>query len=70
LGIVQEPLENLSKNAQRVHAYLMENPNRSTDLAGIAEQVGLTQGETADALRGLEAADRAAESLGGWSVLL
>jgi DNA-binding MarR family transcriptional regulator len=68
--VVQEPLENLSQNAQRVHAYLLEDPERTSELEEIAERVGLTQGETADALRGLEAATRAAESFGGWAVVL
>jgi hypothetical protein len=66
---MQEPLDNLSENAQRVHEYLDEDPERTERLEAIAHAVGLTTGRTADALRELEAGQRAAESFGGWSVL-
>jgi hypothetical protein len=67
---IQEPLENLSQNAQRVHACLATDPNRTMSLEEIADETGLRLGETADALRGLEAATRAAESFGGWGVVV
>jgi hypothetical protein len=67
---MQEPLENLSQNAQRVHACLAADPNRTMSLEKIADETGLKPGETADALRGLEAATHAVESFGGWGVLL
>jgi hypothetical protein len=66
---MQEPLDNLSGNARRVHTYLMGMGDRSETLEVIAESVGLTPGETADALRELQAANRADETFGGWSVL-
>jgi hypothetical protein len=66
---VQEPLENASENARRVHAYLDEDPDRTESVEAIAEGVGLSSGLTADALRELEAAKRAVETFGGWSVL-
>lgn len=69
-GYIQEPLENLSQTAQQVHACLVQDPNRTMSLEEISEETGLTPGETADALRGLEAATRAAESFGGWSVVI
>lgn len=67
---MQEPLENLSQNSQRVHACLAADPNRTMTLEEIAGETGLKPGETADALRGLEAATHAAESFGGWGVIL
>jgi predicted Rossmann fold nucleotide-binding protein DprA/Smf involved in DNA uptake len=66
---MQEPLDNLSDNAQRVHAYLDEDPDRTEKLEVIARAVGLTPGRTAEALRELEAGQRAVEAYGGWSVL-
>jgi DNA-binding MarR family transcriptional regulator len=66
---VQEPLENLSENARRVHAYLAQDPNRTEKLEDIARSIRLTPGQTADALRELQAAERADETFGGWSVL-
>jgi predicted Rossmann fold nucleotide-binding protein DprA/Smf involved in DNA uptake len=66
---VQQPLDSLSQNARRVHAYLAKFPDRTETLEVIAEGVGLTAGETEDALRELEVAGLAAESFGGWSVL-
>jgi hypothetical protein len=66
---VQEPLDNLSEQARRVHAYLEGDPDRTEHLEGIAEAVGLSEGDTANALRELEAGKRAVETFGGWSVL-
>jgi predicted Rossmann fold nucleotide-binding protein DprA/Smf involved in DNA uptake len=66
---MQERLDNVSENARRVHAYLAKIPDRAETLEVIAESVGLTPGETEDALRELEQARRAAQSFGGWSVL-
>ena len=67
---MQEPLDNLSPDAQRVHANLMEDPDSTRPLEVIAADVGFTEGETANALRELQAAHRAAESFGGWSVVV
>lgn len=66
---VQEPLDNLSGYARRVHSYLDEDPNRTEQLEVIAERVCLATGKVADALRELDAGGRAVESFGGWSVL-
>jgi hypothetical protein len=67
---MQEPLENLSQNAQRVQACLAKDPNRNMTLEEIVEETGLKPGETADALRSLEATNHASEAMRGWSVLL
>jgi hypothetical protein len=67
---MQEPLENLSQNAQRVQACLAKDPNLTMALEEIAEETGLKPGETADALRSLEATNHASESFGGWGVHL
>jgi DNA-binding MarR family transcriptional regulator len=67
---MQEPLENLSQNAQRVQACLAEDPNRTMTLEGIADETGLKPGATVDALRSLEATNHASESFGGWAVHL
>jgi hypothetical protein len=68
---MQEPLENLSENARLVHADLDAHPEETRQAEEIASSIGgqLTLGEVVDALRELEAANRAAESFGGWSVL-
>jgi predicted Rossmann fold nucleotide-binding protein DprA/Smf involved in DNA uptake len=66
---MQESLDNLSENARRVHVRLEENPERTEKAEVIAENVGLTPGKTLDALRELQAANRAAETFGGWSIL-
>ncbi len=66
---MQEPLDNLSDNARRVHENLATDPNATKRLEEIASEVELGEGDTANALRELEAGTRAAESFGGWSVL-
>lgn len=66
---MQEPLDNLSDDARRVHGNLAADPNATKKLDVIANEVGLTEGDTANALRELEAASRAVESMRGWSVL-
>ena len=66
---MQEPLEHLSQNARRVHAYLAQGIEHSEKREVIAEKVGLSEGETEDALRELQRAKLAGESMGGWSVL-
>jgi DNA-binding Lrp family transcriptional regulator len=66
---MQEPLENLSERARRVHDYLAKDPDRTEELGVISAAIGLSEGETANALRELAAASRADESFGGWSVL-
>ncbi len=66
---MQEPLDNLSEEARNVHAYLDASPNSSYKLEAIAAAVGLSDGQTAYALRELQAGQRAAETFGGWSVI-
>jgi DNA-binding MarR family transcriptional regulator len=67
---MQEPLENLSQNAQRVQACLAKDPSRNMPLEDIADETGLKPGETADALRSLEATNHASEGFRGWAVHL
>jgi predicted Rossmann fold nucleotide-binding protein DprA/Smf involved in DNA uptake len=66
---MQEPLDNLSEEARNAHAFLDADPNTSYKLEEIAKKVGLTEGQTANALRELNVAQRAAETFGGWSVV-
>jgi hypothetical protein len=66
---MQEPLDNLSEEARNIHAYLDADPERTEKVEVIAAAVGLSEGETANALRELDGASRAAEAFGGWSVL-
>ena len=68
---MQEPLDNLSLNAQLVHADLDAHPEDTRKLEAIVDSLGgeWTPGAVADALRELQAATRAAESFGGWSVV-
>jgi hypothetical protein len=65
---MQRPLEDLSENARRVHAFLAQDPDRSETLYVIAESVGLGVDEAANALRELAGAQRAKETSppGGW----
>ncbi len=48
---MQEPLDNLSESARRVHTHLDEDPDRTEQVEAIAEAVGLSTGQTANALR-------------------
>lgn len=68
---MQEPLDNLSEHAQLVHADLQAHAGETRPLEAIIDSLGgrLRPGEVADALRDLEAARRASETFGGWSVL-
>lgn len=66
---MQEPLDNLSALARRVHAHLDEDPDRTETVEKIAEACGLAPGQTATALQELKAGGRAVETFGGWSVL-
>lgn len=69
---MQEPLENLSQDANLVHMSLTDHPELKTpeDIAGGPYGLQqLTAGQAARALRELEAASRAVESFGGWSVV-
>jgi hypothetical protein len=68
---MQRPLDDLSDQAIAVYDYLAAGPDLTFDVPTIAEAVGMSAGETEDALRELEAAKRAAEAFGPkWSVLL
>lgn len=66
---MQEPLDNLSGNARQVHENLAADPDATKQLDVIASEIGMSEGETANALRELRAGQRAVESFGGWSVL-
>jgi hypothetical protein len=67
---MQEPLENLSANAQRVHTHLITDHEQDYSLEEIAVAVDLREGEVANALRELDAAGRASETFGGRLVAL
>jgi hypothetical protein len=69
---VQEPLDNLSDDARIVHDDLLahvDGPNRQPEAISESLDGRLTPGEVANALRELEAAQRAALAMGGWSVV-
>jgi hypothetical protein len=68
---MQEPLDNLSEDAQIVHADLEAHAEETRPLEAIVDSLGgrLRPGEVADALRELQAAQRASETFGGWSIL-
>lgn len=66
---MQPPLETLSENAQHVHRYLAEDPDRSEPVEAIVEHVHLSISETHDALLELEAAQHASMTFRGWSML-
>jgi hypothetical protein len=68
---MQEPLENLSENAQDVYAFLAEQ-STNKELEEIAAELDggrLRPGQVADAIRELEAGQRAIRTFGGWSAL-
>jgi hypothetical protein len=68
---MQEPLDNLSENARVVYEDLDQNPDENRQPDAIAQSLGgqVTPGEVAHALRELQAAGRAAEAFGGWSIV-
>jgi hypothetical protein len=68
---LQEPLENLSADAQDVYAFLAEQADNKEVEEISAELDGgrLRPGQVADAIRELEAAERVSEAFGGWDVL-
>lgn len=68
---MQEPLENLSENAQDVYAFLAEQ-STNKELEEIAAELDggrLRPGQVADAIRELETGQRAVRAFGGWSAL-
>jgi hypothetical protein len=72
LAAMQEPLDNLSQDARLVQMSLIDHPELTTPEAIAGGEYGIEQlspGAVADALRELQAAGRAAESFGGWSIL-
>lgn len=68
---MQEPLENLSADAQDVYAYLaVQTDNKEVEeIAAELDGGRLRPGQVADAIRELEASQRVVEAFGGWSVL-
>lgn len=68
---MQEPLENLSADAQDVYAYLVvQTDNKEVEeIAAELDGGRLRPGHVADAIRELEAGQRVDEAFGGWSVL-
>ncbi len=69
---MQRPLEDLSPNARLVHENLAADPESTRSVDTITDSLDgqLTGQEVEDALGELQAAGRAAETFGGWSVLL
>jgi hypothetical protein len=68
---MQEPLENLSENAQDIYAFLAQQPGNK-ELEEIAAELDggrLRPGQIADAIRELEAGQRVVRAFGGWSTL-
>jgi predicted transcriptional regulator len=68
---MQEPLENLSAEAQDVFAYLLEQDD-NMEVEEIAEGLDggrLRPGQVADAIRELEAGERIIRAFGGWSII-
>lgn len=69
---MQLPLEDLSPNARLVHTNLAADPESTRSVDTITDTLDgqLTGEEVEDALRELQAALHAAETFGGWSVLV
>lgn len=67
----QVPLDTLTASARLVHLDLEEHAEATRPVEAITESIGggLSQGEVFDALRELQAATRAAETFGGWSIV-
>ena len=68
---MQEPLENLSADAQDVYAFLAgRDENRELEeIAAELDEGRLRPGQVADAIRELEAGERISRAMGGWSVI-
>jgi hypothetical protein len=68
---MQEPLENLSADAQDVYAYLaVQTDNKEVEeIAAELDGGRLRPGQVADAIRELAVGQRVDEAFGGWSVL-
>jgi hypothetical protein len=68
---MQEPLENLSADAQDVYAFLAgQDDNKEVEeIAAELDGGRLRPGQVADAIRELEAGERVSEAFGGWDVL-
>jgi hypothetical protein len=67
---MQTPIGALTGQAKTVHANLAADPEATKKLEVIASETGLPEVLVAHALRELEAGRLAAESFGGWSVLV
>lgn len=67
---MQEPLENLSADAQDVYAFLAaQTENKEVEeIAAEFDGGRLRPGQVADAIRELEAGQWASEAFGGWAV--
>jgi hypothetical protein len=67
---MQEPLENLSADAQDVYAFLAaQTENKEVEeIAAELDGGRLRPGQAADAIRELEAGQRVSEAMGGWDV--
>lgn len=68
---MQEPLENLSADAQDVYAYLAgQTDNKEVEeIAAELDGGRLRPGQVADAIREPAVGQRVNEAFGGWSVL-
>jgi len=68
---VQEPLENLSADAQDVYAFLAEQADNKEieEIAAELDGGRLRPGQVADAIRELEAGQRVVRAFGGWDTL-
>jgi hypothetical protein len=68
---MQEPLENLSADAQDICAFLARQDDNKEleEIAAELDDGRLRPGQVADALRELEAGQRVVEGFGGWDTL-
>ena len=68
---MQEPLENLSENAQDIYAFLAQQSGNKEleDIAAELDGGRLRPGQVGDAIRELEAGQRVVRAFGGWSTL-
>lgn len=68
---MQEPIDNLSRNAQIVHDDLVAHKGETRKVEAIVDSLNgeLTQSEVENALIELERGTRAAQTFGGWSVI-
>lgn len=68
---MQEPLENLSADAQDVYTFLTEQTDNKEveEIAAELDGGRLRPGQVADAIRELKMGQRVVEGFGGWDTL-